>query len=455
MKNNFSDLFAKARHDVTGQVNKTSIKQSTVFADSAKNNLRKGISESFDIANTDEIGHTSMEGYATDSLPALYSDVKNELRALFQKYSPVNENIGCHPNFTHLKNSRELVGGYSVTMFFDISGSTKLGRMYSPDIVFNIKNTIIKYVIEIIQAFDGHVHRIMGDAVMAFFRDEEKVNVRREIDSAIDAINASVYILEFMKQVITPVLGDIGAERPVGVRVGIDYAKHDEIVWGNYGASGAFEITATSYFVDIAAKLQQTAKTNKVMIGHNLKELLGFGNEYLSILTKEKKDEYGRKIDKQYPYVRPNYVVRGAATNYRQYELKNDEYFKLLPYGLSETRISVELHVSKNNITSINRCPCSISLDKGASLDFRVRFTHPVTENLTLESEKTNTGPDAASHGETKPVLRSSNMEYFGGCYHGVIHESTKYHGLHHMKIKVVNNNHQVLDETVFSIYIM
>lgn len=45
------------------------------------------------------------------------------------------------------------------------------------------------------------------------------------MDSAIDAINAGIYILEFMEQVVRPALGDARAEHPIGVRIGIDYAK--------------------------------------------------------------------------------------------------------------------------------------------------------------------------------------------------------------------------------------
>ncbi|MGS4633918.1 hypothetical protein [Enterobacter roggenkampii] len=126
--------------------------------------------------------------------------------------------------------------------------------------VFNIKNTIIKYAIEIIQAFDGHVHRIMGDAVMAFFRTKEhEASESLMMKNAVDSINCATYLIEFMEKVITPIIEEQGADEPVGIRVGVDYGNNDDVIWGNYGAFGAFEVTATSYNVDVAAKLQHAS----------------------------------------------------------------------------------------------------------------------------------------------------------------------------------------------------
>ncbi|HEJ9060176.1 TPA: adenylate/guanylate cyclase domain-containing protein [Serratia fonticola] len=339
-------------------------------------------------------------------------------------------------------------------MFFDIAGSTKLGKTYPPEVVFDIKNTVIRYVIEIIQAFDGHVHRIMGDAVMAFFRSNKKTLENREIDSGIDAINAGIYILEFMEQVVRPELGDAQAEHPIGVRVGIDYAKEEDIVWGNYGTSGAFEVTATSYNVDVAAKLQQAAGTDHIMIGENLKVLLGLGNEYLSVPFRNYKDEDGNECRRDYPYVRPNYRVRGEQINYKQYVLDSDMYFTFLPYGIESKNINVSLTASRNGTSIQYFCPCAESLDKGMSLTFHVTYNAPPQERFTVKSVKKNTGPEARAKGDTSPKTRFKEMQYYDSAWHADVTEATSYHGLHHMNIIILNENSEKVDETVFSIYI-
>ncbi|MBJ6584342.1 adenylate/guanylate cyclase domain-containing protein, partial [Enterobacter roggenkampii] len=181
------------------------------------------------------------------------------------------------------------------------------------------KNTIIKYAIEIIQAFDGHVHRIMGDAVMAFFRTKEhEASESLMMKNAVDSINCATYLIEFMEKVITPIIEEQGADEPVGIRVGVDYGNNDDVIWGNYGAFGAFEVTATSYNVDVAAKLQHAAKTNTIMIGYNLKKLLGLGKEYTSTIEKSGVSQ---------TYVKPNYKIGESQINYKQYKFNHKEYF--------------------------------------------------------------------------------------------------------------------------------
>ena len=51
----------------------------------------------------------------------------------------------------------------------DMEGSTRLNLLHSPSEVARIKNAFSRMAMEVVKAFDGHVHRIMGDAVMAYF----------------------------------------------------------------------------------------------------------------------------------------------------------------------------------------------------------------------------------------------------------------------------------------------
>ncbi|EFD1100291.1 adenylate/guanylate cyclase domain-containing protein, partial [Escherichia coli] len=141
MRNNFKDLFGKAILDVNRELMKSDLRKSSVYADTQNRILNESIREGY-IA----LAH---ESTAPDEMPVLINDVKREIRQIFGKYGKVNETIGCHPDFSHLKNTHNLSDGYTITMFFDIAGSTKLGKTHDPRTVFNIKNTVIKYVIEI------------------------------------------------------------------------------------------------------------------------------------------------------------------------------------------------------------------------------------------------------------------------------------------------------------------
>lgn len=454
MNNTINSVFYSIEHEIKDQLSrKKTVKSSYSYAKNKKiksmTMLDSARITSNHLADSSSPNSLAIGDSAINVMRDM--DVKNTFRKLFGKNNNLIEKIGCHPDFEYLKDSEDLVNGYAVTMFMDIVGSTKLGKLHPPETVFNIKNTIIKYAIEIIQAFDGHVHRIMGDAVMAFFRNSNKENTNKQNDSAIDALNCAIYVIEMMENVVTPILNDIGSEDPVGIRIGIDYGKHDDVIWGNYGAHNAFEVTATSYYVDIAAKLQQTARTNKIMIGNNLKKLIGFGNEYISTLKRTKKGDEVEII-----YVQPNYKINKQPINYCQYELKNKDLFNFLPFGKwSDTKIKVKLTVSDKNGNLFDYKNCSSALDKNLDLLFEIEYpkTH-LTKNLRLKSIKQNTGPESESKNDHHPEKKLHDMNYYNNSYHGKIEESTRYRGLHHMYIYICDEQYNEIDKTCFSLYI-
>jgi adenylate cyclase len=58
-----------------------------------------------------------------------------------------------------------------------------------------------------------------------------------------------------IRNVVLPTLG----RDNLGVRIGLDYGRDRDVLWSSYGYPGVDEVTATSFFVDVAAKLQQAA----------------------------------------------------------------------------------------------------------------------------------------------------------------------------------------------------
>lgn len=160
--------------------------------------------------------------------------VKEIVRHKFGKHGGLMPSFGCHPDFDNMQEN-ELRNGYSVTLFMDIIGSTKLGVVFPPETVFKIKNDIIRCAIETVNSFDGHVHRIMGDAVMAFFRKETYKQEGRIADSAIDAINCATFLIEMFKDVVIPKLNELGVDENLGIRIGVDYGSDDQVIWGKYG----------------------------------------------------------------------------------------------------------------------------------------------------------------------------------------------------------------------------
>jgi len=392
----------------------------------------------------------------TREIQTLNLNIKENIRSQFGKRGETKATIGGHPEFDYLGNTNSVQNGFAVSLFIDIQGSTKLGVTYSPDVVFFIKNTIIKCVIETIQAFDGHVHRIMGDAVLAFFRSNRSAR-----ESAIDALNCGTLIVEFMRSMVSPYLAERGVEKEVGIRIGIDYGAKDSVVWGMYGYPGASEITATSFFVDIAAKLQQKAPRNRVLIGKSIKELLDLPQDVWCY----KLIKNGALKSPEY-YITPNYTdSKGQPINYNQYVLNHKEYLSMLPIeeNSEESKIKIDATLKKEGEPSEDHYkPCSRIIRPSLGIEFKAKIELPVNiKDFKVKFRVRNTGSEAnqqENYGNHETVFKSSDnsvIELYPGYYRCNHWENTSYLGLHFMYVSVLNNNDEIIiPEKRFSVYV-
>lgn len=376
-------------------------------------------------------------------------NIQNNIRRLYGKPGIKSAVIGGHPDFDHL-GSDEKEMGFVTTLFVDIKGSTRLGVFYSPEKVFLFKNQIIKCAIESVLAFDGHVHRIMGDAVLAFFRGNGNAN-----DSAIDALNCGAILVQYIREEVVPKLRDLGLEEDVGIRVGIDYGKQEQVLWGMYGYAGVSEVTATSFHVDVAAKLQQCAPRNRVMLGQAFVELLDLHDEVIEI---KRATSDGLKVAQ--PYVSPNYRdADGKPMNYRQYVLSQDKYSALLPYPEDEglaIKISSTLKRQAGTQSDDRYFKCSRSVPLNHGIEFKALF-YPVTEtnNVEVKFRVENNGQQARAiegggdHENFVKAVRRESGEFFAKSWEG-----SSYLGLHYMFVSVYEDGKLTLPEQKYSVFI-
>ncbi|MHA6578451.1 nucleotide-binding domain-containing protein [Pseudomonas yamanorum] len=377
-------------------------------------------------------------------------DVQNNIRKLYGKPGINNAVIGGHPDFDYLVESRTWEKGFVTSLFVDIQGSTRLGVYYSPEMVFYFKNQIIKCAIECVLAFDGHVHRIMGDAVLAFFRGQGSAN-----NSAIDAINCGAVLVQYIREEVVPKLRERGLAEDVGIRVGVDYGSHEQVLWGMYGYAGVSEVTATSFHVDVAAKLQQSAPRNRVMLGQSVVELLDLHDEVVEV---KRAMSGGEKI--YLPFVSPNYKdVNGRPMNYRQYVLSQDRYSALLPYPEDENdpiRITSTIKREEGVYSEDHYFKCSRSVPLRQGIEFKALFW-PATQAkiVQVKFRVENNGKQAeaaenkGNHETLVTAVRRDNGQYFAKRWEG-----SSYVGLHYMFISVYEDGALTHREQRYSLFI-
>ncbi|ETT73178.1 MULTISPECIES: nucleotide-binding domain-containing protein [Bacillus] len=217
---------------------------------------------------------------------------KEQLRTLFGKEGePFSNTIGVHPDFQDLTDS-ETRHQYICSLFLDISGSTKLGLKFPLPIVRLYKNAILKSAIEIFQVFDGHIHRLQGDAVFAYFGHK---NMKKS-DAIVNALNAASLMQAYNKYTLAEFFKENGLE-PLRIRIGIDIGDEHQVLWSSYGLNQIAEVTSTSIHTDLAAKLQAKAPRNNILIGENVFSFMDLPEEFVKIKTfikdgKQKEDKY-------------------------------------------------------------------------------------------------------------------------------------------------------------------
>lgn len=377
--------------------------------------------------------------------------IQRLIRPLFGKGEPASPAIGTPADFVHLAGTSDVELAPITTLFMDLEGSTRLGLFYPLEEVFHIKNTMISAAIEIVNAFDGHVHRIMGDAVMAFFGEK----AGKPEDGIINALNCAAVLQYFVENAVRPKLGGDDLNAPFGVRIGVDFGRREEVLWSAYGYPGVEEVTATSFHVDGASKLQHAAPRNGVMLGASLVEAMDFPDELLAVRQVQKG---GSATDE--PFLRPNYTgPDGKPINYRQHLFRWEEYLQLTALGqgsVGEGRAPLLVEAgtapSEEFLTQGTYFPASMIIEKGSWLEFRVRADFQPSPGSQLVFKVENHGAEckvAVDEGHTSQYSVDS-----ASAISAVRHRrSTAYRGLHFMAVRVAREG-ATHHEVRFGVYV-
>ena len=448
MTDQFSGLFDRVARSRLGA---ESINTNLEFSELAKGALNEGLLRS-SIASSGAFPVGHQDEYV----------LQQQLRPWFGKSGLNQSGIGTHPDFAHIEADASLQAfQYAVILFVDIKGSTRLNLLYSLQEVTVLKNLVLQMCIEAIRSLDGHVHRLMGDAVMAFFG---RAGLPKE-NAIADAMNCAAVMQLLVQHSVVPWTNSRGYDlTDFGIRVGLDFGDDAEVLWSNFGYSAVGEVTANGLQVDMASKLQGKAGKGGIMLGQSLLQYVDWPDPYSAVKTHTR----GGQME-ALPYVTPNIThADGTQLNYRMRLLNLSNSTKLLPLP-SEFRsavcgtdvvhcraISLQCFVGAGSdqakFQSLSRY-----LPKDQPLLFRLTLNGDSLAAdfpLTVEFQKENHGEEARQKGEDG-VHTSSETIYrerhpgHGPNYQPVqVHnhdERTAYRGLHTMRVTVKSHRGQTL----------
>ena len=147
-------------------------------------------------------------------------------------------------------------------VFVDLVGSTALSARLDPEEMSEVLRAYQNTVTGEIARLDGHIAKLMGDGVLAYFGWP-----KAHEDDAERAVRAGLAIAEAVARLATP------AGEPLAARVGI--ATGVVVVGDLVGSGAAQEEAVVGETPNLAARLQEVAAPGAVIIANGTRRLLG------------------------------------------------------------------------------------------------------------------------------------------------------------------------------------
>lgn len=229
----------------------------------------------------------------------------------------IDAKIGLHPDFQHLKGTDNTEQHYIVSVFIDIQGSTKLFNEYDLEDVFRITNTIQSAAIHTCLSVGGHIQRLQGDGVFAYFGGKG-IDKRKAVQMAVLACSMFTY---FVKNDLRNVFLEDEIE-DIKTRIGIDFGDDDMVMWANFGLLEVSELTTLSLHTSLSSKMQSYAEPNGIVVGQYIKDRMDCNSDFFDLVRNSKGE------------VEQRYIFENRKTNFRytQYAFDWFRYLKSLPF---------------------------------------------------------------------------------------------------------------------------
>ena len=176
-----------------------------------------------------------------------------------------DQKVGHHPDFVHLKGTKNREYHNIVSVFIDVKGSTNLYKKYDNDTIFIITDTIQLLGITLCKIFGGFIHRLQGDGLFVYFGGKG-VNQKSGINQA---LTATSLFNSFLENDLKQLFESHGIER-IKTRVGMDFGYDKDVLWAMAGTGDTSEVTTISLHTSLAPKMQQYAQSNGTVIGKNV-----------------------------------------------------------------------------------------------------------------------------------------------------------------------------------------
>jgi class 3 adenylate cyclase len=147
-------------------------------------------------------------------------------------------------------------------LYADLVGSTQMSADLSPETLNVIIRTFSQEMSYVIEDFGGYVLKFVGDAVLAYFFNDEKY-----IQSADNVIECTKTMHHIIDKAINPVLEEDGFPK-LQIKTTIDFGDCSIV---RYGANKhRSHVDLIGLTLNLAAKMQSYTKPNQTILGKSV-----------------------------------------------------------------------------------------------------------------------------------------------------------------------------------------
>ncbi|MCA1491997.1 AAA family ATPase [Sinorhizobium alkalisoli] len=142
-------------------------------------------------------------------------------------------------------------------VFADLCGFTSLSERIDPEILQTLQNELFEEMTEAVEAFGGFVDKFIGDAMLALFGAPvaHEDDPERALRAALEMVGRAARVSERWRK-------EIGL--PLSLHVGVNTGP---VVAGGFGAGDSKSYSVTGDTVNIAQRLQATARPDEILAG--------------------------------------------------------------------------------------------------------------------------------------------------------------------------------------------
>ena len=191
-------------------------------------------------------------------------------RANYSRFMPeyVVKQLLDNPNSFKLGGANQTI----TVLFADIRGFTSLSERETPERVVRLLNKYFTAMTEIIFTHGGTLDKYIGDGLMALFGAPNATP-----DDAMNAVKAAVA----MQRKVNTLNGELVADGLLPVTVGIGLHTGDALI-GYIGSERRSEYTAIGDTVNLAARLEATARGGQILLSEATAKAVGNAFELIA-----------------------------------------------------------------------------------------------------------------------------------------------------------------------------